>query len=85
MVISGPQAGGGSCELLLHYFCDFAGGDARDTGLASWALAGNGLSEVVLSTSLHFSARSDLVVTPWNLSLAVWNNEPETAVGCPRS
>ena len=47
------------------------------------ASTSNGLSEVV-STSLHFS-ESDLVVTPWNLSLAVWNNEPETTVGCPRS
>ena len=22
-------------------------------------------------------------MAPWNLSLAVWNNEPETTVGCP--
>ena len=29
--------------------------------------------------------RSDLVVTPWNLSLAAWNTEPETAVWCARS
>ena len=46
-------------------------------------LAGNGLSEVV-STPFSF-LRSDLVVAPWNLSLAVWNNEPETTVWCPRS
>ena len=55
---------------------------ARDASSLVCPLAGNGLSEVV---SIPFSfLRSDLVVAPWNLSLAAWNTEPETTVGCAR-
>ena len=89
---SGRPPRGGAKVTWFRYSCEYRRYSREDAGEL---LNRNRMQTGVSVTPLQRAGgppggrractflRSGLVVAPWNLSLAAWNTEPETAVGCP--